>query len=459
MRDGNCTPIYSAAMSSSGDAEFLIEPRWLLPMAPANTVLEGQAVAVGGGRIIAVGPAAEVRQKYATHTRVVRERHALLPGLVNAHTRACHTLLRGVAVRGPRLRWLAETLAPIERRALSADLVRDGTRLGVAEMLHAGITCYADESPLPEEAARVAATAQVRALIGLPISDSADAWAEDANAHLAKAEALWDEYRSDARIGLYFVPQPARGLSAATLLRLRRVADELDARVVIQVQELPDDASMASDAPQGVADGAMPAPHAARLHRLAYLQTLGLLRPGFAAIGALGCEAEDVQLLSRHGAALIACPQAELRLQRATPAPPGFRPTGLGTDTPAAAGALDMLAEARSAALLFGLTPLEALRLATLGGATALGLASQIGSIEPGKSADLTCLDLDAPGCQPVTDAAATIIFGATRAQVTDVWSCGRAALSEGRLRLFDEAELAALATQWTRRLALEAAA
>jgi len=99
------------------------------------------------------------------------------------------------------------------------------------------------------------------------------------------------------------------------------------------------------------------------------------------------------------------------------------------------------------------------LRLATLGGATALGLAAQIGSIEPGKSADLTCLDLKEPGCQPVMDAAASIVFGATRAQVTDVWSCGRAALSEGRLRLFDEAELAALAAQWTRRLALEAAA
>ena len=446
-------------MSSSGDAAFLIEPRWLLPVAPGNTVLEGQAVAVGGGRILAVGPAAELRQRFATHTRIVRERHALLPGLVNAHTRACHTLLRGVAVRGPRLRWLAETLAPLERRALSADLVRDGTRFGVAEMLHAGITCYADESPLPEEAARVAATAQVRALIGLPISDSADAWAEDANAHLAKAEALWDEYRSDARIGLYFAPQPARGLSAATLMRLRRVADELDARVVIHAQELRDDSWTAADALHGVADGAMPPRQAPGTQRLAYLQTLGLLRPGFAAIGALGCGAEDIQLLARHGAALIACPQAELRLQGATPVLPGLRPAGLGTDTPAAAGALDMLAEARSAALLFGLTPLETLRLATLGGATALGLAAQIGSIEPGKSADLTCLDLKEPGCQPVMDAAASIVFGATRAQVTDVWSCGRAALSEGRLRLFDEAELAALAAQWTRRLALEAAA
>jgi 5-methylthioadenosine/S-adenosylhomocysteine deaminase len=451
-------------MSSSGDAGFLIEPRWLLPVAPGNTVLEGHAVVVSRGRILAVGAAAELRERYPGHTRIVRERHALLPGLVNAHTRACHTLLRGVPVRGPRLRWLAERLAPLERRALSADLVRDGTRLAVAEMLRAGITCYADETPLPEEATRVAAAAQIRAVIGLPVTDAPDAWAPDASGHLARAEALWDEYRSDARIGLYFAPQPAQGVSDATWLRLRRVADELDARVVLRLEELdPGDAIDAHIEPHAgaaaIADAARRIPVAAGTRRLAPLQARGLLRPGFAVIGALGCTAEETQLLLRHGAATIACPQAELRLRSESLALPVGRPAALGTDTPAAAGALDILAEARSAALIFGLTPLEALRLATLGGATVLGLAAEIGSIEPGKSADLACLDLDAPGCRPTTDVAAAILFGATRAQVSDVWSAGRAVLGEGRLRLFDEAELAALNASWARRLSLEAAA
>jgi len=439
-------------------ADFLIEPRWLLPIAPGNTVLEGHAVAVSAGRILAAGPATELRERYAPRSRFVREHHALLPGLVNAHTRACHTLLRGLPVRGPRLRWLLETLSPRERHALSADLVRDGTRLGLAEMLRAGITCYADESPLPDEAARVAAAAQVRAVIGLPVADAAGAWAEDATTHLARAEALWDEYRSDARIGLYFSPQPERGVSDATLVRLRRVADELDARIVIHLGELPDGAPV-RDVTLDIEDGAAAPRHAWGTRHLAHLQALGLLRPGVSAIGALACNEEDTQLLARHGAALIACPQAELRLQRGARALPGGRPTALGTDTPAAVGALDMLAEARSAALLFGLTAPEALRLVTLGAATALGLATQIGSLEPGKSADLTCIDLDAIGCRPATDVAAAIVFGATRAQVSDVWSAGRAAVSEGHLRLFDESELAALAVQWAERLALEAAA
>jgi 5-methylthioadenosine/S-adenosylhomocysteine deaminase len=453
-------------MATSDIVDFLIEPRWLLPVAPGNAVLEGHAVAVGGGRIRAVGPAAELRHQYPARARIVRERHALLPGLVNAHTRACHTLLRGSPVRGPRRRWLLETIGPLERRALSADLVRDGTRLGIAEMLRAGITCYADDSPLPEESARVAAAAQVRALIGLPVSDAPSAWAEDATAHLARAEALWDEYRNDARIGLYFAPQPVAGLSDATLVRVRRVADELDARIAMHLEELPE--SVGHEPPAsastrgvsaGIADGAA-APHTAwGARRVTHLQSLGLLRPGFAAIGALGCTEHGAQLLARHGAALIACPQAELRLQRGPPLLTGAHPGALGCDTPAACGAFDLLAEARSAALLESLPALEALRLATLGGAMTLGLATQIGSIEPGKSADLTCIDLDMLGSRPATDVAATIVFGATRTQVSDVWSAGRAAVSDGHLRLFDEEELAALATRWAERLALEAAA
>lgn len=452
-------------MVTSDSADFLIEPRWLLPVAPANAVLTGHAVAVSDGRILAVGPAAELRQRYPMSARIGRERHALLPGLVNAHTRACHTLLRGLPVRGPRRRWLLEALAPLERHALSADLVRDGTRLAIAEMLRAGITCYADESPLPEESARVAAAAQVRALIGLPVSDSPSAWAEDATAHLARAEALWDEYRNDARIGLYFAPQPIAGVSDATLVRVRRVADELEARIVINLDELPESAGheLPLKAPRevsaGVADGATARHLASSTRWVAQLQLLGLLRPGFAALGALGCPEDDAQLLARHGAALIACPQAELRLQRGAQLLPGARAGALGTDTPAASHALDILAETRSAALLYRLPPLEALRLATLGGALTLGLATHIGSIEPGKSADLTCIDLDMLGSRPATDAAAAIVFGATRAQVSDVWSAGRAAVSEGRLRLFDEEELASIASRWAQRLALEAAA
>jgi len=435
-------------------AELLIEPRWLLPIAPANTALVDHAVAVSAGRILALGPAAQLRARFEIRERVVRERHALLPGLVNAHTRACHTLLRGLPVRGPRWRWLTETLAPVEQRCLSADFVRDGTRLGLAEMLRAGITCFADLSLFPEEAARAAAAAHMRAAIGLPVADAPTPWAENATAHLARAERLWDEYRSDSRIGLYFAPLTVHGMSEALLVRVRRVADELDARVAVHLAEL---AGPAESADAGVQDSAR-AQRAAR--PLRQLHALGLLRPGFSAIGAGVCDGADLELLARHGASLIACPQADLRLGARSPvvALEGNR-TGLGTDSPAAAGALDLLAEARNAALHSGLGAGEALRMATLGGATVLGLQAQIGSIEPGKAADLTCIDLGALACQPAAAIQDAIVFGATRAQVSDVWTAGRVAVSGARLVVFDPEELAGLPACWAQRIRMEAAA
>ncbi len=440
-------------------ADLLIEPRWLLPVAPGNTALAGHALAVSAGRILALGAAAELRARFEAREHLVRERHVLLPGLVNAHTRACHSLLRGLPVHPPRALWLRETVAPFERRSASADFVRDATRLAIAEMLRAGITCFADLGFYPEEAARAARAAHVRAVIGLPIAEGATPWAEGATAHLARAERLWDEYRSDSRIGLYFAPLPGARTAApdeALLARVRRVADELDARVAVHLGELAA-AEAADPRPAArVEDGARIERHLPLLGRL---HAEGLLRPGFTAIGAGRCDRAGLELLAREGASLIACPQAELRLgEGPLPALDAER-TGLGTDSPAACGAFDLLAEARAAALLGGLPSAQALRLATLGGAGALGLAAQAGSLEPSKAADLTCIDLGAQAALPAAAIPDAILFGATRGDVSEVWTAGRLAVSGGRLIAFDPGELAALPSRWAARLGLEAAA
>jgi cytosine/adenosine deaminase-related metal-dependent hydrolase len=161
--------------------DLLIEPRWLLPMAPGSGVLEGYAVAVDAGRIRALGPATELRERFEPGAHVLREHHALLPGLVNAHTRASHALLRAAAAPAGGLpRPAPQELA---QRA-GADFVREGTRFAIAEMLRAGITCFADLGPHPEEAARVASAAQMRAAIALPVSEAAGGGAENVTAQL-----------------------------------------------------------------------------------------------------------------------------------------------------------------------------------------------------------------------------------------------------------------------------------
>jgi len=428
--------------------DLLIEPRWLLPIAPVNVALEGQAVAVKGGRIVAVGPVTQLEAEFQARERISRPTHALLPGFVNAHTRAAMSLLRGLPVYSPVMQWMRKTVWPAELRSASPDFVHEGTQLAIAEMLRAGITTFADSYLFPDQAARAAAAARVRAVIGLPVSETASAWAPDAAAHFDRAERLWDEYKSDPWVSLYFAPPPGYAISDPMLIRLRRVADELDARIAMPLHETEVE----------VHDSV--AQHGLRpLHRLA---KLGLLRPGFSAIHMNRLEAADLELARDTGIAVVACPQANLRLGSGScPVASLVRrniPVGLGTDSPVASGAFDMLAESRLAMLLHsgepgGISAAEALAAATLSGAMALGLAGICGSIEPGKAADLICVDLASLSCQSFGQVAENVIFGATRRDISDVWTGGRAALSESTLLAYDERELTALSRQWADRI------
>ena len=392
--------------------DLLIEARWVLPIAPVNTVLADHAVAVTSGKIVALGPIAQMNERYQPRDRVVRRDHALLPGFVNAHTRAAMTLFRGLPVRGPRSQWV--------RDSISADFVREGTQLAIAEMLRAGITSFADMYLFPEEAARAASTARMRAAIGLPVADLPNVWAESATAHFERAEQLWDEYKADPWVCLYFAPQDANEVSDETLVRVRRVADELDARV------------------------AMESPPLQRLH------ALGLLRPGFAAIPHEAWTDAESELVATTGICVITCVQSDLRLGGGASTISNLlgQTVGLGSGDPASVGAIDILAEARVAALLGAQ---DSLRLATLGGASALGFGSVTGSIETGKYADLVCVDLNRLACRPTSNVEESILFGATREQVSDVWTSGRVAVSDGQLLAFDEQELTLFAQKWLR--------
>jgi 5-methylthioadenosine/S-adenosylhomocysteine deaminase len=464
-------------MPPKESVDLVIEARWVLPIAPVNTVLTDYAVAVSAGRIVAIAPTAEVNAIFEPRERVTRGNHALLPGFVNAHTRAATTLLRGLPVQGPRQQWMRETVLPAARACMSPDFVRDGTQLAIAEMLRAGITAFADMYLFPEEAARAASAARVRAAIGLPVTDGPTPWADSATGHLAKAEQLWDEYQSNPWVSLYFAPHNAFGAEDKTLARVRRVADELDARVAMYL-----------------APGEVDENHTGGRSPLVRLQELGLLGPGFTAVHLAGVDAEESEIAAATGICVVVCQQSHLRLGGALCAAARLDalgvPVGIGTDSAVSVGAMDVLAEARLEALMLsgedaldksrrggpaddaangsghgGVSSLgaghvgsdaasRALRMATLGGATALGMNAQVGSIEAGKFADLVCIDLATLACQPTARRPAdAIVFGATRDQVTDVWTSGRAAVSDGHLLTFDEQELLALAQRWAGRI------
>ena len=159
--------------------DFLIAGRWCIPVEPAGSVLEDHAVAVVDDRIAAVLPVAQAREVFQPSVFVERPDHALIPGLVNAHGHAAMTLFRGLADDLPLESWLQEGVWPVERRFVSAELVRDGTELAIAEMLTAGITCFSDQYFFPEIVAETAVDLHMRAVIGTPVVDFPTAWADD----------------------------------------------------------------------------------------------------------------------------------------------------------------------------------------------------------------------------------------------------------------------------------------
>jgi 5-methylthioadenosine/S-adenosylhomocysteine deaminase len=172
-----------------------------------------------------------------------------------------------------------------------------------------------------------------------------------------------------------------------------------------------------------------------------------------------GVAADELEIAAASGISVVACQQAHLRLGEGLCSIADFTAAGvnlgLGTDSPLSVGAMDILAEARVAALLSRLPAEHVLHMATLGGATALGMNHFIGSIEPDKAADLIAIDLSALACQSDSPRTAdAIVFGATRESVSDVWTSGRAAVADGHLLTFDAQELLALSQDWRARLA-----
>jgi 5-methylthioadenosine/S-adenosylhomocysteine deaminase len=431
--------------------DLVVAARWVLPIAPHDTALADHAIAVSQGQIVAVLPAAAARERYPAAEWIDLPRHALLPGLVNAHTHGAMTLLRGLADDLTLEAWLHGHIWPAEQRWLSPDFVRTGTSLAVAEMIRGGTTCFADMYFFPDVVASVAAEAGLRAVVGMVVVEFPTAWADGPADYLRKGLAVRDGYRGHPRISFAFTPHAPYSVSDTTLAQVRVLADELELPILMHVHETRDEVA------QSVAS------HARR--PLRRLDDLGLLGPAFAAIHMTQLEPYEVDLLARRGASVIHCPESNLKLAS------GFCPVAqlqragvtvaIGTDGAASNNDLDMLGELRTTALLAkavagdaaAVPAATALRMATLDGARALGLADRIGSLEPGKAADLVAVDLDHPATQPVHNPVSQLVYAAGRDQVTDVWVHGARVLADRRLTTIDEPSLMARVSEWRERL------
>jgi 5-methylthioadenosine/S-adenosylhomocysteine deaminase len=431
--------------------DTLIHARWIIPVEPEGELLEHYGIAVNNGVIEALLPQEVAVQRYAAANETHLNEHVLIPGFVNAHTHAAMSLFRGMADDLALMEWLQSHIWPAERRWISPDFVRDGTRLAIAEMIRSGTTCFNDMYFFPDEAARLASSVGMRAVVGLITIDAPTAWASDTDEYLHKGTQVHDEFRHDPLITTAFAPHAPYSVSDEGLTRVRTLADELDIPVHIHVHETR---SEVEDALQ--ADGCRP---------LARLERLGLLTSRLIAVHMTQLNPDEIERCATAGINVVHCPESNLKLAS------GFSPVvqlaeagvnvAIGTDGAASNNDLDMLGEMRTTAYLgkgvsgkpSALSATEALRMATLNGAKALGIGHLTGSLMPGKSADMVALDLSMLETQPMFEPAAQIVYCASRHQITDVWIAGQRLLDSRGLTTIDEKLVLENALEWKAKL------
>jgi 5-methylthioadenosine/S-adenosylhomocysteine deaminase len=432
--------------------DLLIEAGWVVPVEPHGLVLADHAVVVDRGRILALLPSSEARRRFLPRQIVSRPGSVLVPGLVNAHTHNPMTLMRGVADDLPLMPWLQEHIWPIEGAVMSPEFVADGIELAVAEMLRGGTTCCNENYFFPDAQAATYKRLGFRAVVGLPFIDFPSAWARTTDEYFDKGLEVHDNYRRDPLVGFSFAPHAPYTVGDASFERIRMLAAQLDLPVHCHVHETA----------REVEDSLKQ--HGQR--PLARLDRLGLVDARLVAVHMTQLTEAEISLCAERGVSVAHCPQSNLKLASGFSPIEELRRAGvniaIGTDGCASNNDLDMFDELRSAALLAkavagDATAMDAastLRAATLGGARAMGLGDRIGSIEPGKEADLACVALDGIESLPVYSPISQLVYASGRHQVSDAWIAGRPMLAEGRLVDTDVDALRAKARRWGERIA-----
>jgi len=433
--------------SQRTEVDLVVFPRWIVPIEPEHVVHADHALVVDRGRIVDLLPADFARQAYAARETLSLASHAIMPGLVNIHTHAAMSLLRGIADDLALMEWLQQHVWPAEAAHVGAAFCEDGVRLAAAEMIRGGTTCFNDMYFFPESTAKVASESGLRATVGLIVFDFPTAWAQNADEYIHKGLEVHDRLRNDPLVRTAFAPHAPYTVSDAPLRHVRELADELSLPIHMHLHET-----------HAEIEGSLEAHRQRPWQRL---REVGLLGENLIAVHMTHLVDEEIAEAAQLGVHIAHCPESNLKLAS------GFCPVAkllaaganvaIGTDGAASNNDLDLFGELRTAALLAkgvsgdprALPAAAALRMATLGGARALALESEIGTLAKGKSADFIAVDLSAPNTQPVYDVISQLAYAVNSRQVSEVFVAGRALLRAGKLQTVDESAALARAAQW----------
>lgn len=451
-----CPPRQTAAAKRES-ADLLIFGGTVVTMDTSRRVLEDGAIAVRGDSILAVGPRAEVETRFDAPKRVDARGKLVMPGLINGHTHVPMVLFRGLAEDLKLDDWLQKYIFPAEERNVTPDFIEWGTRLGLLEMLRSGTTTFTDMYYFEDEIARVTKEAGMRGVLGESILDFPVPDNKTVPDALAYAEKFLKHWQNDPLITAAVAPHSVYTCSEKTLQEAAALARRFHAPILIHVAEARFELEQVREK-----HGVSP---------VVYLERIGVLGPDLVAAHCIWVDGSDIQILVQRGVGCVYNPSSNMKLASGVmPATDmlaaGMR-VGLGTDGAASNNSLDMVSEMDLAAKLQKLSrgdpralPAEqAVEMATIGGARALHMEQQIGSLEAGKKADIILVDAEIPGAMPLHNVYAHIVYSMKAADVDTSIIGGKIVMDHRHLLTLDEPQVLEKAGEYAKRVAASLAA
>ena len=431
--------------------DILVTGATVVTMDAARRVIEGGAVAIRGERIVAVGKASDLSQQYRAAREISAPGKLVLPGLINTHNHAAMVLFRGIADDLALMEWLQKFIFPAEARNVTADFVEAGTALACLEMIQSGTTTYADMYYFEDHVAQSTDRAGMRGVLGETIIEFPAPDNKSASAALDYTEKFIQRWKGNGRIIPAVAPHAPYTNSGEVLKSCKALADKYGVPMIIHVSETQDEVKQVRQKYGMTSTG--------------WLAQLGVLGRGVVFNHGVWLTEEDLAIIKDRGVSVTHNPESNMKLASGTA--PVVRmlalgiPVGLGTDGAASNNDLDMFEAMRFAALLHKLNsmnpttlPAESVvEMATLGGARALGLQGEIGSLEPGKRADLIVIETDRAHAVPLYNVYSHVVYALKASDVTTSIINGRLVMSEGRVLTLDEKQIKQKAKEYRQRI------
>ena len=447
-----CIGLFSSQLAAAKEkVDLLVTGGTVVTMDTQRRVIEDGVIAIRGEAIVAVGPRAELETRYDAAQTIDARGSLVMPGLINGHSHAAMSLFRGLADDLSLDDWLQKYIFPAEARNTTEDFVVWGTRLGLLEMLRGGITTYADMYYFEDAVARVTKEAGMRGVLGETIIDFPAPDNKTAAAAFAYTQDYIDHWKGDSLIIAAVAPHSIYTCSQRTLQDSAALARHNGAPILIHIAEAPFELQQSREK-----HGLSP---------VAYLERIGLLGPDVVGAHCVWVDAADIASLARFGVGCVYNPSSNMKTAS------GVMPVvdmlaageavGLSTDGAASNNNLDMFEEMDLAAKLQKISrrdpralPAEqVVEMATIGGARALHLERQIGSLEAGKKADLILVSTTAPHATPMYNVYSHLVYAMKASDVKTVVIGGKIVMQDRGMLTLDETAILAKAQEYKKKI------